>query len=111
MDVMFSSFTIDEWQALVKEPTTYNFGTGLETNTKCLTRINSFRYYFWIRTSQGVQSAKANEGVQEDWSIEVNGRESWSKRMTLFCDIAPCSFVEVDRRFRGAYCLCHQVPE
>jgi hypothetical protein len=25
-----------------------------------------------------------------------------------FWDIAPCSFVEVDRRFRGAYCSRHQ---
>jgi hypothetical protein len=25
-------------------------------------------------------------------------------------DIAPCSVVEVDRRFRGAYCL-HLIPE
>jgi hypothetical protein len=28
--------------------------------------------------------------------------------MTAVCDIAPCSLVEVDRRFRGAYCLQHQ---
>jgi hypothetical protein len=25
--------------------------------------------------------------------------------MSAFGDIAPCNFVEVDRRFRGAYCL------
>jgi hypothetical protein len=25
-----------------------------------------------------------------------------------FCDLAPCSLVGVDRRFRGAYCLHHQ---
>jgi hypothetical protein len=25
----------------------------------------------------------------------------------VFWDIEPCSLVEVDRRFRGAYCLCH----
>jgi hypothetical protein len=24
-----------------------------------------------------------------------------------FCDVAPCSHVEVDRRFRGAYSLRH----
>jgi hypothetical protein len=29
-------------------------------------------------------------------------------KMTPFCDIAPCSLVEVDQRFRGAYCLHHQ---
>jgi hypothetical protein len=28
--------------------------------------------------------------------------------MTAFWDTAPCSFVEVDRCFRGAYCLRHQ---
>jgi hypothetical protein len=29
-------------------------------------------------------------------------------KMTAFCDIAPCSLVEVDRRFRDAYCLYQQ---
>jgi hypothetical protein len=27
--------------------------------------------------------------------------------MTAFWDIAPCSLVEVDRRFTGTYCLHH----
>jgi hypothetical protein len=31
-----------------------------------------------------------------------------SVKMTAFWDIAPCSLVDVDRRFRGAYCLHHQ---
>jgi hypothetical protein len=26
-------------------------------------------------------------------------------KMTVFWDVAPCSLAEVDRRFRGAYCL------
>jgi hypothetical protein len=29
-------------------------------------------------------------------------------KMTVFWDIAPCSLVKVDRRFRGVYCLHHQ---
>jgi hypothetical protein len=29
-------------------------------------------------------------------------------RFRVFCDVAPCSHVEVDRRFRGAYCVHHQ---
>jgi hypothetical protein len=29
-------------------------------------------------------------------------------KLRVFWDIAPCSHVEVDRRFRGAYCLHHQ---
>jgi hypothetical protein len=28
--------------------------------------------------------------------------------MIAFWDIAPCILVEVDLRFRGAYCLCHR---
>jgi hypothetical protein len=31
-----------------------------------------------------------------------------SMKMTSFWDTAPCSLVDVDRRFRGAYCLHHQ---
>jgi hypothetical protein len=29
-------------------------------------------------------------------------------KMTAFWDIAPCSLAEVDRCFRGVYCLHHQ---
>jgi hypothetical protein len=30
-----------------------------------------------------------------------------SLNMAAFCDIAPCSLVEVERRFRDSYCLHH----
>jgi hypothetical protein len=33
-----------------------------------------------------------------------------SMKFRVFWDVAPCSHVEVDRRFRGAYCLHHQGP-
>jgi hypothetical protein len=33
---------------------------------------------------------------------------SFFLKMTAFWDIAPCSLVEVGRRFRGVYCLHHQ---
>jgi hypothetical protein len=29
-------------------------------------------------------------------------------KMTVFWDVAPCSLVEIDQYFRGAYCLHHQ---
>jgi hypothetical protein len=32
-------------------------------------------------------------------------------KMTVFWDVAPCSLIEVYRRFRGACCLHHQVDE
>jgi hypothetical protein len=28
-------------------------------------------------------------------------------KMTVFWDVGPCSLVEIDRRFRGSYCLHH----
>jgi hypothetical protein len=31
-----------------------------------------------------------------------------SMKMTVFWNVAPCSLVEIDRRFRGAYYLHHQ---
>jgi hypothetical protein len=34
-----------------------------------------------------------------------------SMNLTDVWDVAPCSLVEVDRRFRGAYCLEHQDDE
>jgi hypothetical protein len=27
--------------------------------------------------------------------------------MAVFCDVGPCSLVDINRRFRGAYCLRH----
>jgi hypothetical protein len=40
--------------------------------------------------------------------------DMWNKKldaMTAFCDRAPCSFVEVDRRYRGAHSLRYQHPD
>jgi hypothetical protein len=34
-----------------------------------------------------------------------------SVKFRVFWDVAPCSHVEVDRRFRGAYCFHHQGDE
>jgi hypothetical protein len=31
-----------------------------------------------------------------------------SMKMIVFWDLAPCGLVEIDLRFRGAYCLHHQ---
>jgi hypothetical protein len=32
-------------------------------------------------------------------------------KMTVFWDGMPCSLVETDRRFRGAYCMYHRRPD
>jgi hypothetical protein len=33
----------------------------------------------------------------------------WRLKMSVFWDVAPCSLVDIDRSFRGSYCLHHQV--
>jgi hypothetical protein len=41
-------------------------------------------------------------------------RKLWTKHpktLTVFWDIAKCSLTEVDERFRGPYCLHHQVRQ
>jgi hypothetical protein len=40
----------------------------------------------------------------------VGGRKNGGTNMTFSWDISPCILVEVDRRFRVAYCLHHQGP-
>jgi hypothetical protein len=39
------------------------------------------------------------------WAVVGTG---FGSKMTVFWDVAPCSLVEIDRRFTGAYCLHHQ---
>jgi hypothetical protein len=38
---------------------------------------------------------------------EISGYHGGELKMTAFWDIAPCNVVEIDRHFRGAYCLHH----
>jgi hypothetical protein len=45
-------------------------------------------------------------GDQEEKECEEEGQ--WLK-VTAFWDTVPCSRLEADRRFRGAYCLHHHV--
>jgi hypothetical protein len=34
-----------------------------------------------------------------------------SMEMAVFWDVAQCSLVDIDKRFRGAYCLHHHVVD
>jgi hypothetical protein len=40
--------------------------------------------------------------------VRVQVLTATSMKMTALWDISPCSLVEVDQRFRGAYCLRNQ---
>jgi hypothetical protein len=40
--------------------------------------------------------------------LSHSGKNRLKVKMAVFWDVAPCSLVEVYRRFRGACCLHHQ---
>jgi hypothetical protein len=42
------------------------------------------------------------------WKVRFQVLKAASMKITVFCDVEPCSLVEVCRRFRGASCLHHQ---
>jgi hypothetical protein len=40
--------------------------------------------------------------------VTFQGLTAAIMKITVFWDVVPCSLVEIDRRFRGTYCLHHQ---
>jgi hypothetical protein len=59
-----------------------------------------------IRQSVGVYevSSMSHTGYLTNFNTLKN---SYLK-MTVFWDVAPCSLIEIDQCFRGAYCFHHQ---
>jgi hypothetical protein len=51
---------------------------------------------------------KVNIAVVSDKHMRYKVLTAASMKMIAFWDMAPCSLVEVDGRFRGAYCLRHR---
>jgi hypothetical protein len=47
----------------------------------------------------------AGRSITEICCDDVNWKEV---KMTVFWDVAPCSMIDIDRHFRGVYCLHHQ---
>jgi hypothetical protein len=48
-------------------------------------------------------------GKSEDYDVDET---TWNfLQFIVFWDVAPCSHVEVDRRFKGAYCVHYQGDE
>jgi hypothetical protein len=45
------------------------------------------------------------------WDVETPLTHVYVQKMIISWDVAPCSRLEIDRRFRGAYCLHHQGDE
>jgi hypothetical protein len=69
---------------------TTSFAEGLKPLAPCLKILRNIKYPC---------------GVWQRYSVsKINGHIP-SMKVSVFWDAAPCSHVEVDRRFRGAYCL------
>jgi hypothetical protein len=93
---------------------TGRFSSGLKTSGKC----NMKDFGMWTPCHHGMARPLAANGgrllpglegtwqnVQQQWDFR------FSRRRAAFWDNAPCSVMEVGRRFRGAYCLHHQGDE
>jgi hypothetical protein len=48
---------------------------------------------------------KVKKQVLEKFDSQIHYEIGLLMKMSAFSDIALCSLIEVDRRFRGAYCL------
>jgi hypothetical protein len=55
--------------------------------------------WIWYVKSKGVKRLACHFT-----NIEIN----YNVKITVFRDVAPCSLVEIDRLFRGSYCVHHQ---
>jgi hypothetical protein len=64
---------------------------------------NVYRWY--VITFQ--ESGKTDSS-QTMYLSESKRKKKYNLKFRVFCDVAPCSHVEVNRRFRGEYCLHHQ---
>jgi len=74
-------------------------------------RVLPFLFHFFFRGCEVLKPnvcwLRSNDSNREHFMI-FQVLTAASMNMTAFCNIAPCSLVEVDRRFRGYYCLHHQ---
>jgi hypothetical protein len=62
----------------------------------------------WIGGWTGSEAYWTFRRRQKSQTLKVEVITAVSMKMTVSWDVAPCSILEVDRRFRGAYCLHHQ---
>jgi hypothetical protein len=77
----------------------------------------AFVLYISIFYNTNIPSFKIIErNMSKSNTFLINRKEQYvrvhvltaASMLLVFWDVAPCSHVEVDRRFRGAYCLHHQ---
>jgi hypothetical protein len=69
-----------------------------------LVNISSSNSYYEISDA----GANESESGTSDSDWKPPARNWVNAKMTAFWNMMPCSIVEVDRHFRGVYCLHHQ---
>jgi hypothetical protein len=62
-------------------------------------------------TGSNLIKMNSARGNKYNYDLRFQVLKAASINMTSFLDTAPCNLVEVDRRFRRAYCLHHQGDE
>jgi hypothetical protein len=58
-----------------------------------------------------LQNFHINLFSSKDYTFEMSGSHGGEHENYSLLDIASCSLLEADRRFRGSYCLHHQGDE
>jgi hypothetical protein len=73
----------------------------------CYVRMSKYSWYFKSPLYSSA-SFYASHLFSNNFYVRFQVLTAASMKIGALWDIAPCSLVGVDRRFRGAYCLNHQ---
>jgi hypothetical protein len=75
----------------------------------CLQSLMSFTALPILAVQRPLQNSTLRRPRR--WQRQRSRKANRAPKIRAFWDIAPCSLVVVDRRFRGSYCLHHQGDE
>jgi hypothetical protein len=86
---------------------------GSKHTSQWLSHTPLFRgppHWTWRKDLQGIQN-RTPQATRNHWSftrVRFQVLTAACMKFRFFWDVATCSYVELDRRFRGEYCLHHQ---
>jgi hypothetical protein len=100
---------------------TFQVLIAADMKIRAVTRVGQEGHSFQVQCMQGQKMNKMNTKNEGFYNFFSGGGAQFSSlphaqetlvtaliKMTVFWDVTPCSLVETDQCFRGAYCLCHQ---
>jgi hypothetical protein len=92
------------WTSLCKELVSY--WQPARTAVQSGVTVMSNSCFLQHNNQETCRKNNAQRAMRNNSSMFMS-RKLWGVKFRVFSDVAPCSHVEVDRRFRGASCLQH----